>query len=635
MSIVTTGLVSLSRRNKRIIALANDVVISILSVLLAFLIRLDSWTGPHGNQWAILVFAPVVAIPIFLWYDCYRAIFRFVGGGTISKIARGSVVYALISAGVFTGYGIAGVPRSLGILQPILFFMMIVSSRIVVRELLRYGNVNVDARNAKNVMIYGAGLSGRQVAAGLGLRGGPIDIVGFIDDDERLHGSLIDDHRVYGSENLAELLEALDVDEILLAIPSATRARRNQILEAVRGTGAHIRVLPDLADLASGRVTVSELRELSVEDLLGRDPVPPIPGLFERCVRGKVVMVTGAGGSIGSELCRQILSIGPSRLVLVEANEFALYSIERELVALARVRGDTAAAASALAPVLASVTDARALAKLFAEHRPDTVYHAAAYKHVPLVEQNEAAGVLNNSFGTLATAQAAQAAGVAHFVLISTDKAVRPTNVMGASKRLAEMVLQALARRGGPTCFAMVRFGNVLGSSGSVVPLFRSQIRTGGPITVTHPDITRYFMTIPEAAQLVVQAGAMASGGEVFVLDMGEPVRIVDLAQKMIDLSGMTLRDDEHPDGDIAIEVTGLRPGEKLYEELLIGNNPTGTDHPRIMMAMEPIMEWDALAPRLEALGERIAANDRAGIRASLVELVPGFVDGGSPPAGR
>ena len=617
------NVISLPRRQKRAIVVATDVVISLLSVAAAYFIRIDGLPEYYRNQWALFVFAPCVAIPTFLYYDCYRAVFRFVGGGTISKIARASFIYCLICAAIFTCYGVEGVPRSLGVLQPILFFMMIVSSRIVARELLRLGNIPVDAPNMKNALIYGAGLSGQRLAAGLNVKGGSIDIVGFIDDDERLHGHLIDNLKVYSSKNLTALIAKLDVDEIFLAIPSATRARRNEILEAARGSGAHISVLPDLTDLAQGRVTVNELRELSVEDLLGRDPVPPIVELFERRVLGKVVLVTGAGGSIGSELCRQILSIVPAKLVLVEASEYALYAIERELQSLSRDRG----LETEITPVLANVTDATALDDLFSRHRPSTVYHAAAYKHVPLVERNEAAGVLNNTFGTMATALASERHGVSDFVLISTDKAVRPTSVMGTSKRLAEMVLQALAHRGSATCFSMVRFGNVLGSSGSVVPLFRSQIRAGGPITITHPDITRYFMTIPEAAQLVIQAGAMAQGGEVFVLDMGEPVRIVDLAQKMIDLSGMTLRTDANPDGDIAIEITGLREGEKLYEELLIGNNPVPTQHRRIMMAMEPVVGWDELEESLAALRHMISNNEAVAIRALLVTLIPDFVD--------
>jgi FlaA1/EpsC-like NDP-sugar epimerase len=421
---------------------------------------------------------------------------------------------------------------------------------------------------------------------------------------------------------LSRYVRKLAIKEVLLAIPSAPQRRRLEIIEALRPHPVHVRTLPGLSALASGKVEVADLRELDIEDLLGRDPVPPNGLLMNRHIHDKVVLVTGAGGSIGSELCRQIAGCRPARLLLVEHSEFALYSVHREL----------SAAGIAVIPLLGSVCDEARMVQILSTWRPHTVYHAAAYKHVPLVEHNPAQGVFNNVWGTLVCARAAQAAGVQQFVLISTDKAVRPTNIMGASKRLAEMVLQALAvpsreaavgAKG--TCFAMVRFGNVLGSSGSVVPLFREQIARGGPVTLTHADITRYFMTIPEAAQLVIQAGAMASGGEVYVLDMGQPVRIMDLARRLIDLSGLQVRDADNPDGDIEIHVTGLRPGEKLYEELLIGDNPEPTAHARIMKAREAYLPWVALEAGLRELHRRLDANDVPGLKEMLASLVSGY----------
>jgi FlaA1/EpsC-like NDP-sugar epimerase len=420
-----------------------------------------------------------------------------------------------------------------------------------------------------------------------------------------------------------EVVARQGVSDILLAIPSMSRQRRNEVIDSLRALPVHIRTLPGMADLASGRVTVQDFKELEIEDLLGRDPVPPDAALLARHQAGKVVLVTGAGGSIGSELCRQIVREKPRQLLLLDHNEFGLYSIHQELQGLCKTKGLTVE----LVPLLGSVGNLPRLQEVCRRYRPATVYHAAAYKHVPMVESNPAEGVLNNVFGTLNAARAASDNGVANFVLISTDKAVRPPNVMGASKRMAELVLQALAAQAESesTCFGMVRFGNVLGSSGSVVPLFRGQLARGGPLTVTHAEVTRYFMTIPEAAQLVLQAGAMAQGGEVFVLDMGEPVKIMDLARRMVELSGLTLRDAAHPGGDVEIVVTGLRPGEKLYEELLIGDNPTPTAHPRIMMAHEACLPWAELEAQLHTLRRAAEANDEAAIRAVLRVCVQGF----------
>jgi len=442
-------------------------------------------------------------------------------------------------------------------------------------------------------------------------------VVGFLDDDHRLQGNVLDGHRIYAPGDLPALRETLRVNDVLLAIPSLNRHQRNEILELMRRSRVSVRTLPRMADLAQGRVSISALRELDLEDLLGREPVTPNPILLRKNIHDKVVLVTGAGGSIGSELCRQIVALNPTILLLLEQSEFALYELHQELLPRAPT--------FKLVPLLASVQDNRRMHEILSTWSPHTVYHAAAYKHVPMVEHNPAEGLKNNVLGTLTTALAALKNGVSDFVLISTDKAVRPTNVMGTSKRLAEMVLQALAVESSVTRFSMVRFGNVLGSSGSVVPLFRQQIKDGGPITLTHGEVTRYFMTIPEAAQLVIQAGAMARGGDVFVLDMGEPVRIMDLARRMVELSGLRVRDHEDPEGDIEIQVTGLRPGEKLYEELLIGNQPEPTTHPRIMKAHEDFLGWSELNSKLDSLTVALNTNDVDLIRSLLQQLVPGY----------
>ena len=519
----------------------------------------------------------------------------------------------------------SGVPRTLGVLQPLIFLLLVGASRVVARFwLLETGPGRAPV--AGRLLIYGAGDAGVQTASALAVSG-QYALLGFIDDDRDKIGRSVNGSPVYGPGKVAELVTQQAVSEILLALPSVSRERRNQILAGLQHLPVHIRTLPALSDLASGRVTVQDIRELDVEDLLARAPVPPDAALLASQLAGQVVLVSGAGGSIGTELTRQILLCHPRLLLLLDHNEFGLYNIHQELLALC-AKGQLT---TELLPLLGSVANLPRLHAIFSGYRPTTVYHAAAYKHVPMVEDNPGEGILNNVFGTLNMAQAAKQHGARRFVLVSTDKAVRPTNVMGASKRLAEMVLQAYAQQAANTCFTMVRFGNVLGSSGSVVPLFRRQIAEGGPITLTHPDVTRYFMTIPEAAQLVLQAGAMAVGGDVFVLDMGQPIKIIDLARRMVQLSGLKLCDPDHPHGDIAIEVTGLRPGEKLYEELLIGDNPEPTGHPRIMKAHEPFLPWDALTPALAVLRAAAQAGDTAAIKAFLLAHVHGYsADSGS-----
>ncbi|MEK0418709.1 MAG: hypothetical protein RI949_2715 [Pseudomonadota bacterium] len=612
-------LLNLPRQAKRVVVAGADAALCVSA----------SWLGLSiiaGDLviWSSLLLAEsalasvCIALPIFLYAGLYNAIFRYLGLNALVTLGKALLAYSAVHLLVVGLVGLPGVPRSLGLLQPLLLLVMMVGLRLGIRvwldDLLAPAK---DGQTRVRVLIFGAGSAGRQLAAAL-FRSPQHHVVGYLDDDDRLWGHTLDGVRVYNPQQLSACMAKARAQEVLLAIPSATRQRRTEIIDDLREHPVHVRTLPSLADLASTTVDLGDVRELEIEDLLGRDPVPPNALLLNRNIRGKVVMVTGAGGSIGSELCRQITACAPKQLLLVDNSEFALYEIHQEL---------QEAGAPAL-PLLASVADEPRMAQLMNTWRPHTVYHAAAFKHVPMVEHNPAQGLLNNVWGTLTCARAAVQAGVQHFVLVSTDKAVRPTNIMGASKRLAEMVLQALADaggRGGRTCFSMVRFGNVLGSSGSVVPRFREQIRQGGPITLTHPDITRYFMTIPEAAQLVIQAGAMASGGDVFVLDMGKPVRVMDLARRLVELSGLTVRDATRPNGDIEIITTGLRPGEKLFEELLIGDNPQATQHPRIMKATEPFLKWDELQAALQHLQQCVQQHDVPGMKALLQDVVSGY----------
>ena len=610
---------------KRLVVMALDVLLALAATWIGFSLRYEVWHWPSGQQWWVYGLTPLLAIPIFIKFGLYRAIFRYTGQAALQATTRAVVLYGAVLLGILLWQRWLLVPRTLGVLQPLIFLLLVGASRVVARFwLLETGPGRAPV--AGRLLIYGAGDAGVQTASALAVSG-QYALLGFIDDDRDKIGRSVNGSPVYGPAKVAELVTQQAVSEILLALPSVSRERRNQILAGLQHLPVHIRTLPALSDLASGRVTVQDIRELDVEDLLARAPVPPDAALLASQLAGQVVLVSGAGGSIGAELTRQILLCRPRLLLLLDHNEFGLYNIHQELLALC-AKGQLT---TELLPLLGSVANLPRLHAIFSGYRPTTVYHAAAYKHVPMVEDNPGEGILNNVFGTLNMAQAAKQHGARRFVLVSTDKAVRPTNVMGASKRLAEMVLQAYAQQAADTCFTMVRFGNVLGSSGSVVPLFRRQIAEGGPITLTHPDVTRYFMTIPEAAQLVLQAGAMAVGGDVFVLDMGQPIKIIDLARRMVQLSGLTLCDPDHPHGDIAIEVTGLRPGEKLYEELLIGDNPEPTGHPRIMKAHEPFLPWDALTPALAVLRAAAQAGDTAAIKAFLLAHVHGYsADSGS-----
>lgn len=612
-------ILALPRAAKRAIALAVDVSLCILTVWLAYYLRLGEFVDfARPVQWAAGA-SVAIALPIFIVSGLYRAIFRYAGWRALVTVTKAVTAYAVLYATVFTAVGIAGVPRTIGLIQPMLLLFAVGASRAFARFWLGglyQGQIKLAA--LPKVLIYGAGSAGRQLAGAMA-SSHEMRVAGFLDDDDRLHGHVLNGLPIYSPEDLPSLVDSLQVSDVLLALPSISRKRRNEVLSQMLHAKVSVRTLPSVTELVQGKVRVSDVRELDIDDLLGREPVTPNHILLGKNVSGKVVLVTGAGGSIGSELCRQILGVSPTALLLVEQSEFALYEIHQELQVKA------ADADVKLVPLLASVRDTTRMAEIMNAWKPDTLYHAAAYKHVPLVEHNPAEGIRNNVLGTLIAAQVSAEHKVSDFVLISTDKAVRPTNVMGASKRLAEMVLQALTTLHPDTQFTMVRFGNVLGSSGSVVPKFRQQIRDGGPITLTHPDITRYFMTIPEAAQLVIQAGAMAKGGDVFVLDMGQPVKIMDLARRMIELSGLTIRDANDPDGDIEIAITGLRPGEKLFEELLIGDNPKPTTHLRIMKAHEDFLPWPVLAQQLRRLQRALDDNDVSLMRKVLQELVSGY----------
>ena len=653
---------ALPRSVKRGLVLALDAALCVLTVWLAFYLRSGQWVSLAGPAIVAVVASVVLALPVFITSGLYRAIFRYSGLPAMVAVARAMVLYGIAFAAIFTFWGVEGVPRTVGLIQPMLLLLLVGASRAAARVWLG-GQYHQQLRKAvlPQALIYGAGSAGGQLASAIA-NSPEIRVVGFLDDDDRLHGHVLNGLPIHNPGDLAEILSLSPITDVLLALPSVSRQRRNDILNTLKPHKVAVRTLPGLSDIATGKVSLSDVRELDIDDLLGREPVKPNGLLHNLNTHHKTVLVTGAGGSIGSELCRQILKTNPKQLLLVEMSEFALYQIHQELQALLAGErpyvaepeegatkavdstleaADSSQAEIELVPLLASVCDEVRMHEIMDTWKPHTVYHAAAYKHVPLVEHNQAEGVRNNVWGTRVCAEAAMRHSVRNFVLVSTDKAVRPTNIMGATKRLAEMVLQALAEvnavvaaQGGraptaKTTFSMVRFGNVLGSSGSVVPLFREQIKNGGPITLTHADITRYFMTIPEAAQLVVQAGAMGKGGDVFVLDMGQPVKIIDLARRMVELSGMTVRDELHPDGDIELTVTGLRPGEKLYEELLIGDNPKPTQHPRIMKAHEQFLSWTDLEQKLNALSIAMSVNDVPVIRGMLQELVSGYQPSG------
>ncbi|MCH8499744.1 MAG: polysaccharide biosynthesis protein [Marinobacter sp.] len=609
-------LLDLPRPGKRIVALLADALFLALSLWAAWALRFEdaSWLPTNGH---LLLFGGTVALTIaaFIKLGLYRAVIRFISEKALLAIIAGVALSAAIL--IILGYLLqVPVPRSVPVIYAAFAFLFVAGTRFAIRGLVQYPR----QRSRQAVLVAGTGETGMQLALALG-RGTEFRPAGFVSVDEEQDATNIAGLPVYGVEKLRKAIREHDVTRVLLALDDAEAQQRKRLLAILEPLSVAVQTVPSMSELVSGKARINDIRDLEIEDLLGRDPVRPDLKLLAESITGKVVMVTGAGGSIGSELCRQILRHKPRVLVLFEQSEFALYSIERELATVNTVNDYGVD----IQPLLGSVVHRRRCEAVMRAFSVNAVYHAAAYKHVPLVEHNIIEGVQNNVFGTWHAAEAAVAAGVERFVLISTDKAVRPTNVMGASKRMAELVLQALARRQEKTVFSMVRFGNVLGSSGSVVPLFRDQIRDGGPVTVTHPDIIRYFMTIPEASQLVLQAGAMGQGGEVFVLDMGEPVKIADLARKMIHLMGLTEKTDDRPEGDIRITFTGLRPGEKLFEELLIGDDPQGTAHARIMKAREVFMPWEELEALLEKLKLASTAFDCQRVIDLILEAPTGY----------
>jgi len=614
---VIARLLNLSRASKRVLQVSVDIALLSLSFALALMLRLESWSAVANiGAWYAFASALPVTLLLFARLGFYHAIIRF-----ISERALATVFFGVVSSGVTIllisqAFGLP-VPRSVPVIYALLAFLSVGSIRFLLRAIF----LQAEFRQKDRVVIFGAGAAGRQLLRSL-RNSAENTPVAFVDDDLALHGSTIGGMRVFATSEIASVIKQCRAQIVVLAVPSASRHARADILHRLAPLPVHVRTIPGIADMVNGRADIEQMHEVGVEDLLGRDPVPPLDHLLDVKIRGKTVLVSGAGGSIGSELCRQILKQNPRRLVLLESCEFALYAIDEDLRQLAMSDG----AGTAIVPLLGSVQDGARVKEIFGRFDVQTVFHAAAYKHVPLVEHNAAEGIRNNVFGTLTMAKAAVAAGVSDFTLISTDKAVRPTNVMGASKRMAELVCQALALEQTETRFSMVRFGNVLGSSGSVIPLFRRQIAEGGPLTVTHPDITRFFMTIPEAVQLVIQAGAMGKGGDVFLLDMGEPVRIADLASQMIRLSGLepvfqsgdASTDAKGGPSEIAIQFTGLRPGEKLFEELLINGGAEPSAHEKIMRASEVCLPWRELKVHLDALHSACDAADIVGIRTAL-----------------
>ncbi|MDO6515531.1 nucleoside-diphosphate sugar epimerase/dehydratase [Neptuniibacter sp. 2_MG-2023] len=614
----------LSRNKKRLVFVVSDVCFLTVCCWLSFALRYGEWNANGFIHWPAYVLAPVISIPVFIQLGLYRAVIRYIGNKALWTVVKAVTLSVLIWATFVHLLGLPqAVPRSVIFIYWFVAVVTVGGSRMLARWLILHkfpGGEQKVKCGSDRVIIYGAGSSGRQLSEAL-YHSKEFSVVAYVDDSTAVQGLELNSIRIHPPSSVGLLIDQFDVNSILLAIPSASNQRKKEIIDELSFYKVKVLTLPGLSDLAGGKVSINDVREVDIADLLGRDEVAPNKELLGSCIRDLSVMVTGAGGSIGSELCRQILKQQPNVLVLFELSEFSLYSIEKELLALG-------AGQTVIIPVLGSVTDKAHLEKILQSYRVDTVYHAAAYKHVPIVESNNIAGLQNNILGTWRCAEAAISAGVRNFVLISTDKAVRPTNVMGASKRFAELVLQGLSKRE-ENCsdirFAIVRFGNVLGSSGSVIPLFKEQIGQGGPVTVTDPEITRYFMTIPEAASLVIQAGSMGASGDVFVLDMGEPVKIFDLAKQMINLTGLSVRNAQNPSGDIEIDFTGLRNGEKLYEELLIGDDVLETTHPMIMRAQEVMLPWDQLELVLDSLQVALESFDYDAIREILLQNVNGY----------
>jgi FlaA1/EpsC-like NDP-sugar epimerase len=618
MSILTEiseNIINLHRYTKRIIAILIDIGLCIFCTWLAFLLRLEELVKINDVTTLAVEISILIAIPIFWLMGFYKTIFRFQGSSIIFTIFIATFTYALLYFATIGIYGIQGIPRSIGIIQPILLFLGISASRISIKFLF-LSNFK-KSKNKNNVLIYGAGSAGRQLLISLESNL-DMKVAGFLDDDPQFHRQKILGHTVYDPINIEKLINKKNIEIVLLALPSITRQKRNQIINNINKYKVIVKTLPSVQDIVDGKVSISDIKDLSIEDLLNREQVQPDLELLSKNINSKTVMVTGAGGSIGSELSRQIIRLNPKKLILVELSEFALYKINEELKNINKI--------IKIIPLLINIQNKTKIEHLFNTFNIDTVYHAAAYKHVPLVEENITESIKNNVFGTFNLAEAAIKYNVSNFVLISSDKAVRSTNIMGATKRLAEICVQSLYdNQNQKSKFAIVRFGNVLESSGSVIPKFKQQIKEGGPVTLTHPDVTRYFMTITEASQLVIQAGAKAEKCEVFVLDMGESVKIKDLINKMIKLSGLSIKDDKNLEGDIEIKITGLRPGEKLYEELLIGDNPQKTFHEKIQKAQDPFISFSKLKIDLDHLTNLIEENKVEEVKHVLSNLVTSY----------
>jgi FlaA1/EpsC-like NDP-sugar epimerase len=607
---------SLSRFTKKSIMMLYDSISIVLILFASFNIRIGYWHIPESNIYWIIFGAPLLAIPIFMRFGLYQSIVRYIGFAALWGVGQAVTLYSILWGLILLIMNVDGTPRSIIFINWMLLIIIVGGSRMLARWLLTSNSFKYDDIK-NNVVIYGAGSAGRQLSNAL-KQSGEYNHLSFVDDDPLLQGGYINGVPVKSIDKLSEIIKENEVKEILIALPSISRRHRNKIIEMLSIFAIHVRSLPSVSELAQGKVRIEDLHEVSIKDLLGRDSVKPNQKLLKLKITDKVVLVTGAGGSIGSELCRQIIFLKPNKLILYEISEFFLYQIEQELKTIDLPNVEIFA-------VLGSIRDQKRFKAILNHYGVQTIYHAAAYKHVPLVEYNNSEGVLNNVMGSWNAAQEAIAAKVETFVLISTDKAVRPTNTMGATKRSAELILQALSSQDHNTCFTIVRFGNVLDSSGSVIPMFKKQIKNGGPVTVTDPEMVRYFMTISEAVELVIQAGSMSNGGDVFVLDMGDPVKIYDLAVRMIQLSGLHVQDEMNPEGDIEIKYIGLRPGEKLFEELLLDNNAKETSHPLIMRAEESKLDWSVLKQLLNQLQEAVKNSDYLKIREILIKIVPEF----------
>jgi len=612
------SILSLHRYSKRTIAIITDIGLCTLCTWLAFTLRLEEFILFKNFNFYPAFVSIIIAIPVFWLFGLYRTIFRYTGLSIILNILASTFVYGLFYFLIVGFYGIQGVPRSIGVIQPMLLFFGIIGSRLAIKNILTGNYSFKKSFNKKNVLVYGAGESGRQLVTALE-NSLEFKVVAFLDDNEQLHRQFILGKTVYSTIKLENLVKTKDISLVFLALPTISRSKRNQIIENLNQYKLTVKTLPSISEIVDGRITISDIKDLNVDDLLNRDEVQPDIKLLNKNINSKTVLVTGAGGSIGSELCRQVIKLKPKNLLLLELNEFALYKIYEELQSYNKDLK--------IISILVDAKEQTKLETIFETFKVDTVYHAAAYKHVPLVEENICEGVRNNVFSTLAVAKAAVKKKVSNLVLISSDKAVRPTNIMGASKRLSELCMQGIYNhtKDISTNFSIVRFGNVLESSGSVIPKFKKQIKEGGPITLTHEDVTRYFMTVTEAAQLVIQAGAMGKHSEVFVLDMGKSVKIRDLVDKMIKLSGFRIKDDKNLNGDIEVKITGLRPGEKLYEELLIGNNPQKTHHERIQKAQDPFIPFDQLKLDLDDLSTLLNNNKVVEVKKTLERLLPSY----------